>query len=112
MKRLQILVCAALVAAVPVRAQEETPDRSKGYLTGSFETNSIYYRDDPTIKAISPEDHIGSNNYLKLDYYHGKFSAGVQLEAYLPRLYGYPSELGSGDKAKLTNYYVDRKSVV
>lgn len=106
MKRLQILVCAALVAAVPVRAQEETPDRSKGYLTGSFETNSIYYRDDPTIKAISPEDHIGSNNYLKLDYYHGKFSAGVQLEAYLPRLYGYPSELGSGDKAKLTNYYV------
>ncbi len=78
-------------------------DRSKGYLTGSFDSNSILYQDDEATKALAPNDHFGSNNYLKLDYYNGRFSAGVQLEAYLPVLYGYPSELES---AKLTNYYV------
>ncbi len=95
-----------------VNAQNAS-DREKGHLTGSFETNSIYYRNDPAINALAPEDRIGSNNYLKLDYYRGKFSAGVQLEAYLPALYGYPTELGNsiyGEKgnfmARLTNYYV------
>ena len=71
--------------------------------TGSFETNTIYYKDDSKTEAESPEDHFGSNNYLKLDYYQGKFAVGVQLEAYEPVLVGYPAEL---EKAKLTNYYV------
>lgn len=84
-------------------AQDVQEKDKKGYLTGSFETNTIYYKDDSKMKSEAPEDHFGSNNYLKLDYYRGKFAVGVQLEAYEPVLMGYPSEL---EKAKLTNYYV------
>jgi hypothetical protein len=97
--KFQILALLVLVSGTATAQQ----DNKKGYLTGSFETNTIYYKDDSKTKAESPEDHFGSNNYLKLDYYHGKFAVGVQLEAYEPVLVGYPSEL---EKAKLTNYYV------
>ena len=37
-----------------------------------------------------------------MDYYHGKFSAGIQGEAYMPVLQGYPTDL---TKVALTNYY-------
>ncbi|WP_300728823.1 DUF6029 family protein [uncultured Bacteroides sp.] len=99
-----MLVLAAC-SAVSVMAQDDdsTPKSKKGYLTGSFETNTIYYRDDSETGAQSPDDHFGSNNYLKLDYYQGKFSAGAQLEVYEPALMGYPTEL---EKSKITNYYV------
>ena len=97
--RIQVLALVALLSTLTYAQQ----DNKKGYLTGSFETNTIYYKDDSKTKAESPEDHFGSNNYLKLDYYQGKFAVGVQLEAYEPVLVGYPTEL---EKAKLTNYYV------
>ena len=59
------------------------------YLTGSLETNSIGYLNDRGLGSAGPEDWFGSNNYLKLDYVNGKISSGIQLEAYLPALYGY-----------------------
>lgn len=59
------------------------------YLTGSLETNSIGYLNDSGLGSAGPEDWFGSNNYLKLDYVNGKISSGIQLEAYLPALYGY-----------------------
>ena len=82
--------------------QKEKKKRNLGRLTGSFETNSIYYVQDARTGAIAPDDKFGSNNYLKVDYYNGKFSAGVQLEGYLPVLQGYPTNLS---KVALTNYY-------
>ena len=83
--------------------QPEARKRNRGRLTGSFETNSIYYVRDNRTGAIVPDDEFGSNNYLKVDYYNGRFSAGVQAEGYLPALQGYPSGLS---KFGLTNYYV------
>ncbi len=103
MKRLLLITLGLSLCSVAFAQQDEEKKASRGYLTGSFETNTIYYMDDEKSNAIAPDDHIGSNNYLKLDYYRGKFSAGVQMEAYLPALLGYPNEL---EKAKLTNYYV------
>src|SRR5699024_10725107 len=88
----------ALLVLLPGAAGAQA-DGKNGYLTGSFETNTIYYKNDSKADSKSPEDHFGSNNYLKLDYYRGKFAAGVQLEAYEPVLAGYPAEL---EKAKLT----------
>ncbi len=103
MKRLLLITLALAFCGGAFAQQNDEKKPSRGYLTGSFETNTIYYMDDEKSNAVAPDDHIGSNNYLKLDYYHGKFSAGVQMEAYLPVLLGYPNEL---EKAKLTNYYV------
>lgn len=56
--------------------------QDKGVLTGSLESNNIYYVDDSKLgnSAANPDDHFGSNSYLKLDYMKGKFSAGIQLE--------------------------------
>ena len=65
--RIQVLALVALSSTLTYAQQ----DNKKGYLTGSFETNTIYYKDDSKTKAESPEDHFGSNNYLKLDYYQG-----------------------------------------
>ena len=55
----------------------------EGQLTGSFETNTIYYVDDSVIGS-EMEDHFGSNNYLKLDYTYKNFSAALQDAALLP----------------------------
>ena len=100
MKRLTILLTAALIASAAVAT--ERGEEKKGRLTGSFETNSIYYVEDGRTTAVVPEDRFGSNNYLKLDYYQGRFSAGVQAEGYLPVLQGYPTNL---TKAGLSNFY-------
>ena len=99
-KTLYIALILSLAVPAAVSAQEE--NSSKGYLSGSFETNNILYQNDSPTGAVAPENRIGSNNYLKLDYYKGKFSAGAQLEGYFPVLQDYPIEL---TKAKLTNYY-------
>ena len=88
------LILAAAAALAP---------GSDSWLTGSFETNTILYNQDNKTAATVPDSHFGSNNYVKLDYNSGNFTAGLQLEAYEPVLVGYPGELES---AALTNYYV------
>ena len=78
-------------------------ERDKGYVTGGFESNTNYYHDDSASGAKAPDGHFGSNNYLKLDYYNSKFTAGIQMESYSPALIGYISNLKG---VALTNYYV------
>lgn len=82
---LSVAMMSAVLAGSQAYAQEqEHKDSEKGYVTGSFESNSNYYVKDSKTGAEYPDDHFGSNNYLKLDYYRGKFSAGIQAEGYLP----------------------------
>ena len=89
--RREVAILFLLVLALPVslRAQE------RGSVTGSLESNSVYYLEDAVLG--SPEHRWGSNNYLKLDYLKGAFSAGLQAEYYPQALAGYPAELkGAG----------------
>lgn len=102
---LLLTIGVAIASFMPADAKEKEDDGSrKGYLTGSFETSTNLYHDDLKTSATVPDGHFGSNNYLKLDYYNNRFSAGVQMEAYGPALVGYSSELKG---AALTNYYVN-----
>lgn len=78
-------------------------DFSRGYVTGSLESNTNLYVEDAKTKATVPDGKFGSNNYLKVDYYNNRFSAGVQMEAYAPVLLGFSSDLKG---AALTNYYL------
>lgn len=95
-------VAAALLLSATVFAEDgDKKERSAGYVTGSFETNTNLYQEDTKTNARVPEGKFGSNNYLKVDYYNSKFSAGLQLEAYAPVNVGYPNIL---EKAALTNY--------
>lgn len=65
-----------------------------GNITGSLESNSIYYLNDPVLgdRQIA----FGSNDYLKLAYYNGRWSAGLQGDAYLPALSGYDDIRNAG----------------
>ncbi len=74
------------------------------YVTASLESNNILYLEDKGIGTGAPQDKLGSNNYVKVDYYQGKFSAGVQLEGYFPAQQNY-IPLGL-EGVELTNCYV------
>ena len=96
MKKLQLLITAFLFTFI-LSAQKDN-----GHFSGSFESFTQYYHKDTKIDAVVPPDKIGSNNFLKLDYNYKQFTAGVQFEAYLPSIQGYPYLLND---AKLVNKY-------
>lgn len=61
----------------------------RGNFSAGLETNTTYYFNDDKTGALAPDGRMGSNNYLKMDYSWNGFSAGIQLEGYLPPLLGY-----------------------
>ena len=88
-RKIRIILLSMLFFPAALWAQE------RGSVTGSLESNSIYYLDDSVIGT--PEHPWGSNNYFKLDYSRGGFTAGLQAEYYPQALAGYPAELkGAG----------------
>lgn len=106
MKKITLLLLGA-TCALSAGAQIRLGD---GQLSGSFETNSIYYVDDAKMTDVAgyavPEDRFGSNNYLKLDYNYGRFSAGIQMEAYMPMLLGFNEIPDAFHGFKLASKYV------
>lgn len=108
MKRVLLFVLAAAMATAPAFAQDdEKKDKPKGNLSGSFETNTIYYMTDKALGTTPQEGRFGSNNYLKLDYTKGRLSIGVQFEGYFPILDGFDwKSYGQGKKFFLANKYV------
>ncbi len=99
MKRI-LLVLTALVAALTVSAQIQFGEKG-GYMTIGLESNNILYVNDAKLGTTYPSK-FGSNDYLKLDYVNGRFSVGVQGEAYLPALQGYNDLRNNGfDKPKV-----------
>ena len=87
------------VAVATVFAVEETSAQIKageGQVSIALESNNSYYAPDKKLEDIGlvlPEKRVrgdfGSNDYLKVDYNIGRFSAGVQVDGYLPAMYGY-----------------------
>lgn len=112
MKRLLSAVML-LFCALAVASAEGKEKKDWGYLTGSLESNNhIYVKDQVT--GFYPENQIqlvdggifATNDYLKLDYYNGRISAGMQFEGYFPTLVGYPTILKG---MSLSNLYVSWK---
>ncbi len=68
MKRVLLIVLS--LALVPLLASAQ----GAGHLSGGVESNSV----------VSADGKFRSNDYLKLDYVNGRFSAGIQAECYLP----------------------------
>lgn len=95
MKRIS-LILAALLCAMTASAQIAFGEKG-GYLTIGLESNNILYVND-TKAGTTFENRFGSNDYLKLDYTVGRFSVGVQGEAYLPALQGYDDLRNNGFK--------------
>ncbi len=99
------LCAATILASGAANAQIQA---GKGYLSGSLESNTVWYVPDKAIYNDFlnpfPENRIGSNNYLKFDYSVGKFKAGLQFELYAPALQGYVQGL-KGETANGTEIY-------
>ena len=76
----------------------------KGNFNGSYENYTQYYMQDNEIGAVLPPDKFGSNGFLKLDYNYGKFSAGIQIESYLPSILGY-FPINIENQTKIINKY-------
>ena len=87
MHRFDTILLAGLGLMLSAPAFADSDD--KGSLSASFETNTTYYMNDEATGAVAPDGRFGSNNYLKLDYTKGGFTAGVQLEGYMPAVSGY-----------------------
>jgi len=87
-----------------ISAQAQSVEKYiKGRFNGSYESYSQYYLKNKIVTEL-PQDRVGSNNFLKLDYNYGKFTAGVQFEGYLPAVLGYyPFVLDP--KSKIVNKY-------
>lgn len=77
-----------------------------GNFSGGFESNSQWLQDDTGIGFETPEEQFRANNYFTLNYNYGKFTAGIQYEAYLPvALLGYAPNLeGNGIGTYFLNF--------
>lgn len=73
-----------------------------GRLSGGLESDLALYRGGS----------FAANNYLKLDYVHGRFSAGLQMEYYPTPLLGYAQEIkGFGVPGKYVSWTAETWSV-
>lgn len=109
MKRLIAYLLICLFAAPSVFAGDDAK-KDWGRLAGSLESTSHIYAEDqannfyPSMQPQLKDGNIfASNDYLKLDYYKGNLSAGMQLEGYFPSLVGFPV---SESVMSLSNLYV------
>ena len=104
MKRHLLCAIALFVATATATAQIQLGEKG-GSLSGSIESNSIIYLNDKGLSTPAPEGYFGSNNYLKVDYTNGRFSAGLQFDIYSPALQGYEiGEYLAGAKFKRIAY--------
>jgi len=85
----KIFITAFACITINAAFSQQLDQLLKGHLNGSFENFSQLYMKDDKIGASVPQDKVGSNSFLKLDYTFGKFTTGVQYESYLPSILGY-----------------------
>ncbi|MBQ2418162.1 MAG: hypothetical protein II282_08225, partial [Alistipes sp.] len=98
MKRL--LTLALSLSLVGTLSAQISLGEKGGVISGSLESNNIVYFNDKALSTPAPEGNFGSNDYIKVDYTIDRFSAGIQVETYLPALQGY--EIGNyGDPYKV-----------
>lgn len=111
MKKFLLLISVLALASLASEASAQIKVGNEGQLTVALESNNNYYAKDKTLEEIgliNPDDrtrgNFGSNDYLKVDYRLGRFSAGVQLDGYLPALYGYDAYEYQQRDSKLTAF--------
>ena len=96
MKKFLLLLGVAAASIFTVEEASAQIKAGEGQVSIALESNNSYYAPDKKLEEIGlvvPEKRtrgdFGSNDYLKVDYNIGRFSAGVQVDGYLPAMYGY-----------------------
>lgn len=93
-KSIKAAILCALVLFVIGDLKAQSPNL--GSVSGNFQIDAQYYREDTLIGAPDFPEDIGSNAFLNLIYNRGKLQAGMRYEAYLPTMQGFLRETGSG----------------
>ena len=107
----KVLLATLAVAFSFVSFADEKKDW--GYVSASLESNNNLYVED-VVNNFYPSEQpqlkdgntFATNNYLKVDWYKDRLSAGMQVEGYFPTLVGYPI---SQNKMTLSNLYLTWK---
>ena len=104
-KTISILLVLSLVS---VLASAQSKDW--GRVSASLEsTHHLYVEDEANgfspsnLLQLNEDGRYATNNYLKIDYFKGRLSAGTQLEGYFPSTVGYPFP---ENKLSISNLYV------
>lgn len=115
MKKFLLFASVALCATFCVNEASAQIKVGEGQISIALESNNSYYAPDKTLEDIGLVEllkrvhgNFGSNDYLKVDYSLNRFSVGVQVDGYLPPLYGYDlyefSDDVSGKNAKFLGF--------
>lgn len=106
MKRTVLIIL--FIALIPLLAYGQ--DKDWGRVSASLESNHHFYVEDQAngfsasdLLQLDENGFYAVNNYLKIDYYKGRLSAGAQLEGYFPSTVGYPFP---ENRMSLSNLYV------
>ena len=96
MKKFLLFISLFVAASFVANEASAQIKVGEGQISIAVESNNSYYAPDKKLEDIGlvlPEKrtrgNFGSNDYVKVDYSLGRFSAGIQVDAYLPALYGY-----------------------
>lgn len=96
---------ATILATESASAQIQV---GEGQISGAVESNNIYYGPDKKLENLGlmqrPELPFGSHDFIKVDYSIGRFSAGIQLDGYLPPMDGYDINTYQQRDTKLTGF--------
>ncbi len=88
MKRIILIISILTGIACSLRANDST-----AVVKAALESRNNAYVNDPVTGTVDEGKWFASNDYLKVDFYKGRLSAGVQGEGYFPAIIGYPVEL-------------------
>lgn len=103
-----LIILVSVITSISFAQTGETDSEIKGSFFGGFESNSQWYTNDKDRGIAHPEDPFRSNNYLNANYNYGKWTAGIQGEAYLPNaLLNYNPKY---EKTNVGTYYLNYKS--
>lgn len=93
------------------QAQDTTHFYDLKNFGGGIETQHQYYFSNSNAGIVLPPKRYASNTYLTVNYTYKHIIAGVQAEAFLPALQGYPKYTPSAEaKVALTHYYAGYRS--
>lgn len=117
MKR-HILAFSLFFASAPLmlqaQDQEEEERKNKPQVHGNFSMDGQYYRPDPDISAVVPDEQMALQGFGNIIYAQGKFEAGIRFETYVPAFVGFPAGApwsGTGIGYRYAKYNGDNISI-
>jgi hypothetical protein len=104
-----ILALSQLFLISDAFAQDNKPE-----VHGNFSMDGQYYRPDPDISAVVPDEQMALQGFGNIIYTQGKFEAGIRFETYVPAFVGFPAGApwsGTGIGYRYARYNADKISI-